>query len=254
MAGKKETSKKALELFKNKGVKTILLTGDNEMSAKATCGDLGIDEIKASLLPMDKANIVKQYQMDGHHVMMCGDGINDSVALETADVGVAMNETNIAKSSADIVLTRSDLLDAYNAYHLSIKTVNNIKLNLFWAFFYNVIAIPIAAGAFYSLKFTLNPMIAAACMSMSSICVCLNALRLNLTKMEHKEEKLFMTLFVKDMMCNHCVAHVKEALAVEGVKSVDIDLKTKKVVVDTTLSQEEIFKLIKQSGYQPSEN
>ena len=250
----KETSKQALELFKKHGVKTVLLTGDNESSATNSCADLAIDEIYSSLLPQDKANIIKQYQNQGYHVMMCGDGINDSIALELANVGVAMNETNIAKSSADIVLTRSDLLDAYNAYHLSIKTVNNIKLNLFWAFFYNIIAIPIAAGAFYTLNFTLNPMIAAACMSMSSICVCLNALRLNLTKMVNKEEKPFMTLFVKDMMCNHCVAHVKTALSVEGVSKVEIDLQSKKVEVETSLTREEIFKLIKDAGYQPSDD
>ncbi len=250
----KITSKQALELFKQHGVKTVLLTGDNENSAKKTCADLAIDEIYSSLLPQDKANIIKQYQYEGHLVLMCGDGINDSIALELANVGIAMNETNIAKSSADIVLTRSDLLDAYNAYHLSIKTVNNIKLNLFWAFFYNIIAIPVAAGVFYSLNFTLNPMIAAACMSASSICVCLNALRLNLVKMAKKEEKPFMTLFVKDMMCNHCVAHVKTALSVEGVSNVEINLQTKEVKVETTLSKEEVFKLIKNAGYQPTDN
>ena len=250
----KDTSRQALELFKNHGVKTILLTGDNENSAKKTCATLSIDEIYSSLLPQGKANIVKDYQDKGQRVLMCGDGINDSIALELASVGVAMNETNIAKSSADIVLTRSDLLDAYNAYHLSIKTVNNIKLNLFWAFFYNIIAIPIAAGAFYALNFTLNPMIAAACMSLSSICVCLNALRLNLIKMVKKEGKPFMTFYVKNMMCMHCVAHVKTALSVEGVSKVEVDLQSKKVEVETSLSKEEIFKLIKDAGYQPSDN
>ena len=248
----KDTSKQAIELFKNHGIKTILLTGDNENAARKTCESLSIDEIKASLLPQDKANIIKEYQANGHHVLMCGDGINDSVALELSDVGMAMNETNIAKSSADIVLTRSDLLDAYNAYHLSIKTVRNIKLNLFWAFIYNVIAIPIAAGAFYTLKFTLNPMIAAACMSLSSICVCLNALRLNLVKMEKEEEKPLMTFYVKDMMCVHCVNHVKTALTVDGVSNVEIDLKSKKVSVETTLSQDVIFELIKKAGYNPT--
>ena len=250
----KDTSKKALELFKKHGINTVLLTGDNENAAKTICSDLAIDTIHSSLLPQDKANIIKEYQEQGHHVIMIGDGINDSVALETANVGIAMNETNIAKSSADIVLTRSDLLDAYNAYYLSLKTVKNIKINLFWAFIYNIIAIPIAAGAFYALNFTLNPMIAAACMSMSSICVCLNALRLNLIKMEQKEENPFMTFYVKDMMCNHCVAHVKEALSVEGVSKVEIDLKTKKVEVETTLSKEQIFELISKAGYQPTEN
>ncbi len=248
----KDTSKQALELFKKYNIKTVLLTGDNENSAKKTCADLAIDTIHASLLPQDKANIIKEYQEQGHHVMMVGDGINDSVALELANVGVAMNETNIAKSSADIVLTRSDLLDAYNAYHLSLKTVKNIKINLFWAFIYNIIAIPIAAGAFYSLNFTLNPMIGAACMSLSSVCVCLNALRLNLIKMETKEEKPVMTLFVKDMMCQHCVAHVKQALAVEGVSNVEIDLASKKVEVETSLSEEQIFDLISKAGYKPT--
>ena len=250
----KETSKQALLLFKKHNIQTVLLTGDNENAAKAICADLAIDTIYSSLLPQDKAKIIKEYQDKGHHVMMIGDGINDSVALETANVGIAMNETNIAKSSADIVLTKSDLLDAYNAYYLSLKTVKNIKINLFWAFIYNIIAIPIAAGAFYALNFTLNPMIAAACMSLSSVCVCLNALRLNLIKMEKKEERPFMTLFVKDMMCNHCVAHVKEALSVEGVSNVEIDLKTKKVEVETTLSKEQIFDLISKAGYKPSEN
>ena len=249
----KETSKQALELFKKHDIKTVLLTGDNLKSAEKVCDGLPIDEIHASLLPGDKANIIKEYQNKGYRVLMCGDGINDSVALELANVGIAMNETNIAKSSADIVLTRSDLLDASNAYYLSRKTVNNIKLNLFWAFFYNIIAIPIAAGAFYSLDFTLNPMIGAACMSLSSICVCLNALRLNLVKMEHIKEKDKMVLFVKDMMCNHCVMHIKNALSVEGVNSVEIDLKTKKVEVDTSLSKEEIFNLIKEAGYNPSD-
>ena len=250
----KSTSKQALSLFKKHGVKTVLLTGDNERAANTICHDLAIDTIYSSLLPQDKARIIKEYQEEGFHVIMVGDGINDSVALETANVGIAMNETNIAKSSADIVLTRSDLLDAYNAYHLSLKTVKNIKINLFWAFIYNIIAIPIAAGAFYSFNLTLNPMIAAACMSLSSVCVCLNALRLNLIKFEQKEEKPYMVLYVKDMMCNHCVMHVKEALNVEGVTNVEIDLKTKKVEVETTLSKEQIFDLISKAGYQPSEN
>lgn len=250
----KETSKKALSLFKKNNIKTVLLTGDNMASASKTCEALDIDEIHASLLPIDKANIIKEYQSQGHHVMMCGDGINDSVALELSDVGVAMNETNIAKSSSDIVLTRSDLLDAYNAYHLSIKTVKNIKINLFWAFIYNIIAIPIAAGAFYKLNFTLNPMIGAACMSMSSICVCLNALRLNLLKFEQKEETPIMKLYVKDMMCNHCVMHVKKALAVEGINNVEINLQTKEVNVDTSLNKDEIYRLIKEAGYNPTDN
>lgn len=249
----KDGSKKALELFKKHNIKTILLTGDNEKAAKKTAESLQIDEIYSSLLPGEKDKIIKQYQDNGYKVMMIGDGINDSIALQRADVGVAMNETNIAKSSADIVLTRSNLLDAYNAYYLAIKTVNNIKLNLFWAFIYNIIAIPIAAGAFASLNVTLNPMIGAACMSLSSICVCLNALRLNLIKME-KMENNNMTLYVKDMMCNHCVNHIKTALTIDGVNSVDVDLKTKKVEVDTTLSKDKIFKIIEEAGYKPSDD
>ncbi|MCR5184552.1 MAG: cadmium-translocating P-type ATPase [Bacilli bacterium] len=250
----KPSSLKALELFKKHNVKTLLLTGDNENSTKQTCADFPIDEIHSSLLPMDKANIVKEYQDAGHHVLMIGDGINDSVALESAYIGIAMNETNIAKSSADVILTRSDLLDAYNAYHLAKKTVNNIKINLFWAFIYNIIAIPVAAGAFYALNFTLNPMIGALCMSLSSVSVCLNALRLNLTKMEYIKEEPNMTFYVKDMMCNHCVMHVEKALTKEGIQSVKVDLKTKKVEVETSLSKEEIFDLIKEAGYQPTDN
>lgn len=247
----KENSKKTISFFHKVGVKTVMLTGDNKDVAEEIAKDLKIDYVYSNLLPQDKARILDENQAKGHHVMMIGDGINDSVALEKALVGVAMNETNIARSSADIVLTNNDILDAYNSYYIAKKTVKNIKLNLFWAFIYNVIMIPIAAGVlFVPFGLTLNPMIAAACMSLSSICVCVNALMLNRIKLERRESN--MKFKVADMMCYKCEAHIKEALNVEGVSKVEINLKKKIVEVETTKSQDEIFALVKEAGYTPS--
>ncbi len=247
----KPTSKKTISLFKKAGIKTVMLTGDNEKVANEIATSLEIDQVYSGLLPQDKAKILSLEQEKGNHVMMIGDGINDSVALEKALVGVAMNETNIARSSADIVLTKNDILDAYNAYYIATKTVKNIKLNLFWAFIYNVIMIPLAAGVFYlPFDLTLNPMIAALCMSLSSVCVCLNALSLNLIKLERSDGR--MKFKVADMSCSKCEAHIKEALNVAGVSSVEINLKKKTVEVETTLSEEEIFKLVTDAGYSPS--
>lgn len=248
----KEHSKKTISLFKKNHIKTIMMTGDNKLVAKEIADSIGIDEVYSELMPADKASILEHYQNEGHHVMMIGDGINDSVALEKAFVGVAMNETNIARSSADIVLTKNDILDAYNSYLIAKKTVRNIKINLFWAFIYNIIMIPLAAGAFYAAYgLKLNPMIGALCMSLSSICVCLNALTLNLIKLERGEG--VMEFKVNDMMCAKCEAHIREALQKPEITSVDVNLKKKLVKVETTLSMEEVFNLIKDAGYSPSE-
>ena len=247
----KPTSMKTIKLFQKHNIKTIMLTGDNEKIANKIGHELGIDEVKSQMLPQDKAKVVEEYMNQGHKVMMIGDGINDSVALEYATVGISMNETNIARTSADIVLTRSDLLDSYNAYLISKKTVKNIKINLFWAFIYNIIAIPIAAGVFYSsFGIQLNPMIASICMSASSLFICLNALRLNNIKLERKDNN--MIFYVKDMMCPKCVAHVSEALKSIGVENVEIDLKKKKVTVSTTKEEREIFEAIEKAGYHPT--
>ena len=160
---------------------------------------------------------------------------------------------DISKNTSDIVLVESNLLAAYNAYYLSKKTVNNIKMNLFWAFFYNIIAIPLAAGAFYySLGIKLSPMLGALCMSLSSICVCLNALRLR--KIKFKEmNKMKLEFYVDDMMCMHCVNRIKEALSIKGVNKINIDLDSKLVSIETDLKKEYIFKLIKKAKYKVRE-
>lgn len=247
----KSTSKMTIDLFKKQGIKTIMLTGDNEIVAKEISEKLGLDEYKSNLMPQDKASIVKEY-MQKHKVLMVGDGINDSVALQSALVGIAMNQTNIARGSADIILTKNDILDAYNAYYIARKTVKNIYLNLFWALIYNSIMIPLAAGVFYiPFGLELNPMIGALCMSLSSICVCLNALRLRFIKIERR--KLDMKFYVRDMMCPKCEAHVKEALSNNAVSDIKINLNDKSVEVSTELSLDEIFAIIKEAGYNPSE-
>lgn len=176
----KTSSKKAVEELQELGLRVIMLTGDNETTARAVCQKLGLQQVISQVLPQDKASVIKKLQADGSRVAMVGDGINDAPALATADVGIAIGAgTEIALETADIVLMKSDLRDVYRAVNLSRKVLRNIKENLFWAFFYNVIGVPLAAGVFYySFGWLLNPMIAAAAMSLSSISVVTNALRL----------------------------------------------------------------------------
>ena len=248
----KSDAKKTIELFKQEGIKTVMLTGDNEQVAKDIANTVGIEEVYSSLLPIDKANIIQKYKKE-HVVLMVGDGINDSVALESAHVGVAMNETNIARSSADIILTKNKILDVYNIYSISKKTVKNIKINLFWAFIYNIIMLPVTAGLLYkTFNIKMTPMLGSICMSLSSICVCLNALRLNNIKLERKNTN--MKFYVKDMMCMKCVKHVTEALNVEGISDVCVTLEDKSVKLNTEKSLNEVFELLINAGYEPSEN
>ena len=175
----KENSKETIELFKKQNIKTIMLTGDNINSATYVKDIVGVDEVIAEVLPDEKGNVIKELR-ENHNVLMIGDGINDAVALESADIAMAIgNGSDIAIESADIILTNNDLYQSYVAYELSKKTIKNIKLSLFWAFFYNIICIPIACGIlypFFEIKF--NPMLASIAMSLSSVCVVLNALRL----------------------------------------------------------------------------
>lgn len=180
----KPTSRQAIEQFKNLGIDVVMLTGDNKKTAEAIRGQLNINRVVAEVLPQDKESEIRRIQETGKKVAMIGDGINDAPALVRADVGIAIGAgTDIAIESADIVLMKSDLLDAVTAIQLSKATIKNIKENLFWAFFYNTIGIPLAAGVFYSLLgWKLNPMFAAAAMSLSSVCVVTNALRLKLFK------------------------------------------------------------------------
>ena len=250
----KESSLLALSLFKKEGIEVIMATGDNEKVAEKIANEVGINRYKANLLPLDKKDLIDELHKENKKVLMIGDGINDAVSLAVSDVSIAIDsKVDVAKNTSDIVLVEPDLLVAYNAYYLSKKTVRNIKINLFWAFFYNIIAIPLAAGVFYeSLGIKLSPMLGALCMSLSSLCVCLNALRLKNIKWK-EIEKMKLEFYVDDMMCMHCVNRIKEALSVKGIENINIDLDSKLVSVETNLKKEAVFKLIKKAKYKVRE-
>ena len=213
----REDSREAIETLKNMGLSVVMLTGDNERTAAAIADKAGITKALSALLPNDKLNAIKELKEAGR-VMMVGDGINDAPALTIADTGVAIGAgTDIAMDSADIVLTKSSLLDVVTLIRLSRKTLKNIKENLFWAFVYNTLGIPLAAGAFITLLgWELSPMFGAAAMSLSSFCVVTNALRLNFFKAnkKHKKEKKQMkkTIKIEGLRCPHCSGRVKKAL------------------------------------------
>ncbi len=254
----KEESKEVIAEFKRTGVRVGMLTGDNENVAKAIAEEVGIDDYFAEALPEDKVKAVERIRSVGGFVAMVGDGINDSPALKAADVGIAMgNGTDVAMDAADIVLSRGDLRLVGRAIDLSRKTVRNIKQNLFWAFFYNCVAIPVAAGAFAFAGLSLNPMIGAACMSLSSLLVVSNALRLRYfgRKKESKsvEDGMNKTLKIEGMMCQHCVAHVTKALqGVEGVCAVEVNLKKKSAVVELSneVADETLVNAVVEAGYE----
>ena len=221
----KEDSPQAVRELQNMGVRVVMLTGDNERTAKAIGRQAGVDEVIAGVLPEGKESVIRSLKEKGK-VAMVGDGINDAPALTRADIGIAIGAgTDVAIDAADLVLMKSRLTDVPAAIRLSRATLRNIHQNLFWAFFYNTIGIPLAAGVFIPLGLTLNPMFGAAAMSLSSFCVVSNALRLNLFDMRnpdkdkkikerrHKEEKTMeKTLKIEGMMCGHCEARVKKAL------------------------------------------
>ena len=221
----KEDSAEAIQQIKNMGIQVVMLTGDNEQTAKAIGSKAGVDEVIAGVLPEGKETVIRQLKANGK-VAMVGDGINDAPALVRADVGIAIGAgTDVAIDAADIVLVKSRLIDVPAAIRLSRATLKNIRENLFWAFFYNVIGIPLAAGVWFPLfGLKLNPMFGAAAMSLSSFCVVMNALRLNLLKVydarhdkkiktKGKENKpMTKTIHITGMMCGHCEAHVKKAL------------------------------------------
>ena len=255
----KDESQGAITALKEKNIRVGMLTGDNENVAKAIAQEVGIDDYYAEALPEDKKAAVERIRSVGGFVAMVGDGINDSPALKAADLGVAMgNGTDIAMDAADIILSRGDLRLVNTMIELSKKTVRNIKENFFWAFFYNCVAIPIAAGALAFLGFSLNPMIGSACMSLSSLCVVLNALRL--TRFENKKEEnnyqenpMKKTFKIEGMMCQHCVAHVTKALqGVDGVESVEVDLKKKtaEVILASEVSNDTLTAAIVEAGYE----
>lgn len=229
------------------GIRVVMLTGDNERTAKAVGKTAGVDEVIAGVLPDGKEAVIRNLQTNGK-VMMVGDGINDAPALVRADTGVAIGAgTDIAIDAADVVLMKSRLTDVPAAIRLSRATLRNIHENLFWAFLYNTIGIPLAAGALIPIfGWTLNPMYAAAAMSLSSFCVVSNALRLNFFKLYKQnkrqknkpviglkeENKMVKTLKIDGMMCGHCEAHVKSALeAIDGVESAKVSHESGTAVV-----------------------
>lgn len=286
----KPTSKEAVQKFRDYGIHVIMLTGDNEVPAQAIKEQVGIDEVIAGVLPTQKEEKISALKQAGHKVAMIGDGVNDAPALASADVGIAIGAgTDVAIESADIVLMKNDLLDAVGAVKLSKAVIRNIKENLFWAFFYNSIGIPLAAGVLYPLfQIKLNPMFGAAAMSLSSVCVVSNALRLRWVKLhdakktqsepyqdvaastiadinQHNEldnnikstnndkgeSTMTTTISIEGMMCAHCQAHVEKALKeVAGVTEVTVSLENKNAVVTGDASVEALKQAVVDAGYE----
>ena len=286
----KPTSKEAVQKFRDYGIHVIMLTGDNEVTAQAIKEQVGIDEVIAGVLPTQKEEKISALKQAGHKVAMIGDGVNDAPALASADVGIAIGAgTDVAIESADIVLMKNDLLDAVGAVKLSKAVIRNIKENLFWAFFYNSIGIPLAAGVLYPLfQIKLNPMFGAAAMSLSSVCVVSNALRLRWVKLhdakktqsepyqdvaastiadinQHNaldnnikstnndkgESAMTTTISIEGMMCAHCQAHVEKALKeVAGVTEVTVSLENKNAVVTGDASVEALKQAVVDAGYE----
>ncbi len=266
----KEDSQKAIAELKNMGIFVAMLTGDNEKTAKAVAQIAGVDQVIAGVLPDGKASAVKEFKNRGK-VCMVGDGINDAPALTIADTGMAIGAgTDVAIDAADVVLMKSSLMDVLNAIQLSRKTLKNIHENLFWAFFYNIILIPVAAGAYFELfGLEMNPMLGAAAMSLSSFCVVTNALRLNFFKVKNSAlnknktqiatqeetkmaEKIEKTLKVEGMMCSHCESHVKQALEkLDGVEEAKADHEKCQVYVKLSkeVPEADLEKAVTEAGY-----
>ena len=265
------TSIAAIAEFKKLGIKPVMLTGDNEKTAKAIAKSIGIDDVIAEVLPQDKEREVKKLQQAGRKVAMVGDGVNDAPALVSADLGIAIGAgTDIAIESADAVIIRNDLMDAVTAVKLSRATIRNIKENLFWAFFYNAICIPIAAGVFYpAFGLLLEPMYGALAMGFSSVFVVSNALRLKFFKPvslnkdadlneigdnkinTEKENENMKTVVIEGMMCEHCKKAVTKALeGIEGVTAVTVDLEAKTATVTGDVTDETIKSVIDEAGYE----
>lgn len=249
----KEDSFQAIQALNNLNIKTVMLTGDNEVTASVIASKSGIKEFKASVLPQDKSAIINELKKAGN-VAMVGDGINDAPALASSDIGIAVGAgADIAIDSADIVLMNSSLMDAYNAILIGKAVLKTIKQNLFWAFIYNCIGIPLAAGVFIPLfDWGLNPMFCAAAMSLSSFFVVTNALRLNLIKLDKKEKKMKKVVKIGGMMCGHCEARVKKIL--ETFPQVDEAIVSHKkgtaiLSLNSELDDNEIKKIIENDGY-----
>ena len=282
----KPTSARAVAAFRELGLDVVMLTGDNRRTADAIGKELGVTQVMAEVLPQDKEQVIRKLQEEGKKVAMIGDGINDAPALARADVGLAIGAgTDVAMDSADIVLMKSDLLDAAAAVELSRATIRNIQENLFWAFFYNTIGIPLAAGVFYpALNWQLNPMFGAAAMSLSSVCVVSNALRLRRFKSKYRSEvhrsqpectpgcpveadikpeiptheegevtAMKKTMIIEGMMCHHCTGRVEKTLAaIEGVESVEMSLEGKSATLTLTkeVADQVLTDAVTQAGYE----
>ncbi len=252
----KSDAAEAVKALKTMGVKVVMLTGDNERTARTVAESVGIDEVVAGVLPDGKAAEIEKLKKHGR-VAMVGDGINDSPALTAANVGIAIGAgADIAIDSADVVLMKNDPSDIAKAIRLGRKTLKNIKENLFWAFIYNVIGIPVAAGALIVLGITLNPMLGAAAMSLSSFCVVSNSLRLNLISLNQnkteKRKKMEITLKIEGMMCTHCSGRVKKVLEEQsGVISADVSHEKGTAVVKTdgSVTAEKLAALVEEQGY-----
>lgn len=264
----KPESSQAIALFKKMNIDVVMLTGDNKRTARAVQRRLNIPNVIAEVMPEDKEKHILSLQEKGHKVAMIGDGINDAPALARADIGIAIGAgTDIAIESADAVLISNNLLHAVSAVRLSKAVIRNIKENLFWAFFYNTIGIPVAAGVLYPVfGIKLSPMFGAAAMSMSSICVVLNALRLRFFKANNllpeklniknnniqEKRKMKKELVIEGMMCDHCKKHVEEALnAMDGVTEAVVELADKKayVTLEKEIPMDEFAKVIDEEGY-----
>lgn len=272
----KEESPKAIEELKNMGIHVVMLTGDNPRTAKAIGSQAGVDKVIAGVLPEGKEAVIRELKAYGK-VAMVGDGINDAPALTAADTGIAIGAgTDVAIDAADIVLMKSRLTDVPAAIRLSRAALRNIHENLFWAFFYNSVGIPLAAGVFVSLLgWKLNPMFGAAAMSLSSFCVVVNALRLNLFKIgdsskdrkiknaaasriitevtdEREENIMIKTMKIEGMMCGHCEARVKKTLeAIEGVAEAKVNFQsgTAEVTLKNEVSDETLKTAVEEQDY-----
>jgi len=271
----KPSSRRAIEALRKMNIEVTMLTGDNKRTAEGIGGNLQLNHIISEVLPQDKERVISDLQKEGKKVAMVGDGVNDAPALVRADVGIAIGAgTDVAVESADIVLMKNDLLDVVTAIKLSKAVIRNIKQNLFWAFFYNCLGIPLAAGVFYSvLGWRLSPMFGAAAMSLSSVFVVSNALRLKMFKadkagdnnlykdqimvenknnqIKNQEENKMVTLKIDGMMCDNCVKHVREAI--ESFKGatveVNLDNKEAKVEIPATISTDELKAAVEEAGY-----
>ncbi len=281
----RESSRAAIQRFGEMGLHVVMLTGDNRVTAEAIRKELGIEKAISDVLPTEKEANIRALQEQGHKVAMVGDGINDAPALTRADIGIAIGAgTDIAIESADVVLMKDSLGDVANAIELSRAVVRNIHMNLFWAFFYNVLGIPLAAGVLYpAFQIRLSHMIGSAAMSLSSVCVVTNALRLRFFKAkgkpealdrkeepvgtantgdagenpaepEESEETMKKVLKVDGMMCQHCQAHVQKALAaVDGVSEAVVDLEKKEATVTLSkdVADQVLMDAVTEAGYTP---